>query len=107
MVAAAQGEWDEIPARYGGTLRAHGRICHLVSFVQGEVVEVMHAEEIEAMESVEAFECTVGVGSVISPTIDISATDAGQVRMVHEDEAVIERDFQRIVELMETMFVVK
>ena len=84
----------------------NGRITHLVSFVSGEVRSVQHLDEIRAMKSVEAVEVSVGVGSAIQPTVDISATDCGTIRLLHQDEDVIRTDFARIVELMRTMFVV-
>lgn len=44
-----------------------------------------------------------GGSGQVKKTIDIRS-DAGWVRLVHDNEEVVERDFQRVVELMPTMY---
>ena len=57
------------------------------------------------MASFKALELSVGVGSEISQTVDISNTDCGLIRLVHDDFRVLEADYRRIVDLMPSMFV--
>jgi len=45
----------------------------------GELLRVAHLDVIQELPSVEAIELSVGEGSSIRPTVDISATDCGQV----------------------------
>lgn len=51
-------------------------------------------------------ELSVGAGAGLVPTVDISATDCGTVRLVHEDIAQLEQDYATAVGLMPTMFIV-
>lgn len=88
------------------TLRAAGCMAHLVCFQSGTVVGVNHLDEIQSLESVfdsEIYDTFSTLGSFIEPTVDIR-TDAGWVQMIHEDSAHLRRDFDRIVELMPTLF---
>jgi len=58
------------------------------------------------MASFQSLELSVGVGSAIAPTVDISNTDCGLIRLAHADVRVIEADYRRVVALMPSMFVV-
>jgi hypothetical protein len=104
--AAAVACWEEIPWRYS-RLQQRGRVVHLVSSVSGALARVDHLARIQALESVEAIELSVSPGDQLVPTIDISATDCGTIRLVHHDRGVLERDYDLIVSLMPSMFLVK
>jgi len=97
-------QWAEVPKR-PMEQHAHGCMVHLVSSVAGAVTEVNHLEELRSMDSVLNFEIYPDFtpGNIIEPTTDIR-TDAGWVQLVHEDEEKLNQDYQRIVELMPTMF---
>ena len=84
-------------------LRGGGRIIHLISGVAGEVRDIRHLEEIRAMPSVRGLTIDVEVGGTVERTVDIR-TDAGYVVLQHGDPGVVQRDFDRIVALQETMF---
>jgi hypothetical protein len=51
----------------------------LLMWTTGELLRVAHLDVIQELPSVEAIELSVGEGSSIRPTVDISATDCGQV----------------------------
>jgi hypothetical protein len=109
LISAAAAGWHAMPARYG-RLSKHGRIVHLVSYVRGELVGLKHQDELRLLPSVASVELSVGVGgsSSLTPTVDISSTDCGCIRLVHENPLQVEADYRRIVEhLMPTMFVVE
>ena len=59
---------------------------------------------LQALPSVQAVELSVAPGSAMEPTRDISATDCGQVRLVHPDPAVLEADYEAIVAAMPLLF---
>ena len=89
-----------------------GAMVHLSCFVSGKLREVNERAlyEIQQMESVldlEIYGHFLQVGNQLEKTIDIR-TDCGWVQLVNPsgDRDSFERDFQRIVELMPTIFVV-
>ena len=86
-----------------------GRVVHLVSFVRGTLIRVdpQQLKFIEALSSVKAVELSVGPGSWLEPTRDISATDCGQVRMIHGDPRVLESDYNALVNTMPYLFEVR
>ncbi len=100
-------EWDELPSL--SKPRAFAAIVHLVCYVEGVVValdsEVL--EEIENLPSVLAMEVYdhFAVGSRIKKTIDIRS-DSGWVHLMNDDEEQFIADYNRIVDLMPSMFIV-
>lgn len=101
-------DWDTLPDL--ATTRAFGAVVHLINFADGILLSVNEdaLHEIQEMESVFAMEIYpsfLEVGSPILPTIDIR-TDAGWVQIINDDKQVFQRDYERIVELMPTLFVV-
>jgi len=86
-------------------LRFAGNEVSLICFVEGTVTAVNHLEEIEDMESVVGMEVypNFEIGCGVQKTVDIR-TDAGFIHLIHEDEEVLDRDYQRICVLMQTMF---
>lgn len=102
-------DWDLLPSI--PKKRMHGQMVHLSSFVEGKLISVneMALMEIQQMESVidlEVYSPFLQIGNQIERTIDIR-TDCGWVQMVNPDEVAFSRDFERIVELMPTLFVVE
>ena len=51
----------------------------------------------------EVYNIFLEVGTQIHPTIDIK-TDAGWIQLVNPDAEIFDADFQRIIELMPTLF---
>lgn len=103
-------DWDLLPCI--PTRRMKGAMVHLSCFVSGTLRSVNERalHEISQMESVidlEIYGQFLQVGNQLEKTIDIR-TDCGWVQLVNPsgDRECFERDFQRIVELMPTIFVV-
>ena len=99
-------EWDLIPDI--PTTRMNAAMVHLVNSKDGTLRRVNDEAlyEIEAMASVvdlEVYSEFLEVGRQIHPTVDIKS-DAGWIQLVHPDPEVFETDFQRIIELMPTLF---
>jgi predicted ATP-grasp superfamily ATP-dependent carboligase len=101
-------DWDLLP--HIPTRRMKGAMVHLSCFVSGKLKSVNERAlyEIQQMESVldlEVYGYFLQVGNQLEKTIDIR-TDCGWVQMVNPsgDSESFERDFQRIVELMPTIF---
>lgn len=82
---------------------SHGRILHLVSFFEGQITSIHHLDQIRSLPSVKILHLPLEVGDPLVKTVDIR-TDCGYVVLIHEDEQVIEQDYQMIVELQKTMF---
>jgi hypothetical protein len=102
-------EWDLIPDI--PTTRMSAAMVHLVNSKDGTLRRVNDEAlyEIEAMASVvdlEVYSEFLEVGRQIHPTVDIKS-DAGWIQLVHPDPEVFETDFQRIIELMPTLFEVE
>ena len=102
-------EWDLIPDI--PTTRMNAAMVHLVNSKDGTLIRVNDEAlyEIEAMASVvdlEVYSEFLEVGRQIHPTVDIKS-DAGWIQLVHPDPEVFETDFQRIIELMPTLFEVE
>ena len=102
-------DWDLLP--HVPTRRMNGQMVHLSSFVEGTLVSVNESAlmEIQQMESVldlEVYGPFLEPGNRIEKTIDIR-TDCGWVQMVHPDEDTFRRDYERILELMPTLFEVE
>ncbi|CAM9760437.1 unnamed protein product, partial [Ectocarpus fasciculatus] len=85
----------------------YGRVVHLVSYVEGPLEGIFHEEEIRNLESFAGIDVYAdpknGGSGHVKKTIDIRS-DAGWVRLVHDKEEVVERDYRRVVELMPTMY---
>ena len=89
-------------------MKKHGCVVHLVCHAQGTVQAVRHVEAIRALRSYRAVDVYEQFleGCAVKPTIDIR-TDAGWVRLCHEDPAVLEADYSSVVHMMPTMFEVE
>ena len=79
---------------------------HLVSNKKGTVSKVSHEDEINSMESVRLLAIEPKVGEPIVETVNIR-TDSGYVLLENIDPEVLQRDYERIIELQETMFEVE
>ena len=98
----APGAFDLLPDR-PDRLLSHGLILHLINARQGTVRAVRHEEEIRALPSVIGLHLEAGVGEPIARTVDIR-TDSGYALLVHDDDAVVQADFNRIVQLQSSIF---
>ena len=99
-------DWDLIP--HIPSIRMNAAMIHLVNSKEGTLKRVNNDAlyEIEAMASVgnmEVYNIFLEVGTQIHPTIDIK-TDAGWIQLVNPDAEIFDADFQRIIELMPTLF---
>jgi hypothetical protein len=92
-----------LPARPELLSTARGRIVHLISTTEGVISAARHLDEIRALPSVHLLEVPLAVGDVLVKTVDIR-TDAGYVILMHDDEEVLRADYERIVELQDTIF---
>ncbi len=101
-------DWDEIPIL--SKPRAFAAIVHLVNYAEGEVVGFNEdvISEIENLPSVLAMEIYdhFGIGNQIRPTIDIRS-DSGWCHIMNDEEEQFIADYEKIVELMPQMFIVK
>lgn len=101
-------EWDQLP--HLSKPRAFAAIVHLVNYVEGEVIgfnenvlnEMQNLPSVLAMEIYDHF----SVGNIIGKTIDIRS-DSGWIHLMNDDEEQFIMDYNRIVELMPTMFIVE
>lgn len=99
-------DWDILPAI--PCTRMNAAMIHLVNTKEGTLTRVNEPAlyEIQAMDSVwdmEVYGHFLELGNKVMPTINIK-TDAGWVQLIHPDRAVFENDYQRIVNLMPTLF---
>ncbi|GMI08425.1 hypothetical protein TrVE_jg9213 [Triparma verrucosa] len=101
-----EGLFESMPAY--PKLKKGGIIVHLQCNVEGRVKKLKGLEEIENLPStveVDYFYDDFGVGCNVRVTESIR-TDCGFVIMINDDKEELERDYERICELMKTMIVV-
>ena len=79
---------------------------HLISKKEGTVLKINHEEELNDMESVKYVAIEPKVGSAVVKTVNIR-TDSGYVLLENTDPIAIERDYNRILTLQETLFEVE
>jgi hypothetical protein len=102
-------DWDLLPCI--PTRRMHGQMVHLSSFVAGTLISVneialMEIQQMDSVLDLEVYESFLQPGNRIEKTIDIR-TDCGWVQMVNPDEEAFNKDFERILELMPSLFEVE
>ena len=100
--------WDELPDL--PVSKTYGAIVHLVSHVEGTLVEVNDEAlaEIEGLGSVLAMEVyphCLKIGKKIKKTVDIR-TDPGWCHIMSDDPERLKADYDRIVDLNPSLFVV-
>jgi hypothetical protein len=89
-------------------MKKFGGIVHLICHVEGVVVKLGEGlKEIEHLESVISSQIYPGFleGHYVTPTVD-TRSEAGWLHLMNEDEEQFRKDYERILELMPTMFVV-
>jgi hypothetical protein len=101
--------WEDIPDI--PTKRMGASMVHLVNSETGTLKRVNEKAlyEMQAMESVigmEVYRAFLEIGTRIYPTVDIKS-DAGWIQLVHPDSDIFNSDYQRIIELMPTLFEVE
>ena len=86
------------------TLLRYGVIVNLACFVEGQVSQIHHLEEIQTLESYVAMELFPGfeVGNTVRRTKDIRS-DCGWVHLIHEREDCMMRDYHIVRSRMPTM----
>ena len=97
--------FDSLPDRPDNTL-SYGVIMHLISKKEGTVLKINHEEELNEMDSVKYVAIEPKVGSALVKTVNIR-TDSGYVLLENTDPIAIERDYNRILLLQETLFEVE
>jgi hypothetical protein len=102
-------EWSLLPEK--PVLRAFGAMVHFVNHSRGTLIGVNEdaLREIQAMASVwdlQVYNQFLELGREITPTLDIRS-DAGWAQLINDDEEAFVRDYNRIVELMPTLFFVR
>ena len=97
--------FDSLPDRPDNTL-SYGVIMHLISKREGTVLKINHEEELNDMESVKYIAIEPKVGSPVVKTVNIR-TDSGYILLENTDPIAIERDYNRILTLQETLFEVE
>merc|ERR1711865_173205 len=115
-------DWDAVPnypsssSTNNNKLRRkrkmNGAMIHVVNDKKGALKSLNEnsLREISSMESVldmeiypEYLDVVSSSSNIIEPTIDIK-TDAGWIQLVHPNEQIFQRDYERIMELMPTLF---
>jgi len=102
-----QLDWNLVP-NYPST-RMNGAMVHLVNDKKGILKRLNEKAlyEIQRMDSVWDLEVYPGFLeegiSYIEPTIDIKS-DAGWIQLLHPSKEIFERDYERIIELMPSLF---
>lgn len=103
----ARVDWDLLPD-YPSILM-NAAMVHLVNDKKGILKRLNENAlyEIQSMQSVmdlQVYPDFLEPGiSAIEPTVDIK-TDAGWIQMLHPDREIFQRDYERIMELMPTIF---
>ena len=92
-------EYAKLPAQVS-TRNAYGRLLFLISYVAGTVqnYNIAALDEIRAFESFIALEMFVDKGSLVRPTKDCLSW-GGVVKLAHESDEVLDREYERIREL--------
>ena len=103
-------KWDLLPD-LPTNLRMNGAMIHIVNYKRG-ILSKLNREalmEIQSLQSVldmEVYEPFLQLGNEIFPTIDIRS-DAGWVQLVNDDQDTFQNDYDRIIELMPSLFEVE
>ena len=99
-------EFDKIPA-LPRDMTCNGREVFLVSRIEGVIKSIPGIDIVMNLKSFVKCEMCVQPGDNLKKTIDCF-TRPGSIQLMHEDEKVVERDYERIRELeIEGMFVLE
>ena len=95
---------------FPSSLRSHGRVVHLVCFQQGEVVRedkavLDHLQSLPSVRELVIYE-EWKEGGRARKTVDIRS-DMGYALLWHEEEEVVEKDYQTLLALQGKLLVVK
>ncbi len=89
-----------------GTLRKRCWIVVLPSRQEGEVSAMPFVDEIERLPSFFSAAYRIKPGGLLKKTTDLNSC-VGMVFLIHEDEAVIARDYARVMELVPEGFLLR
>lgn len=92
-----------LPSEPPTQLRSQGRILHLISIQSGLIKAIHHVESIEALPSVRLLHLSYEVGEVLPRTVDIR-TDGGYIVLQHDDPAVLQADYDRLLMLQHEIY---
>lgn len=95
--------FDALPTRPAPLSSNYGMIVHLISRQEGIIKSLRHLDEINSLPSVHVVEIPSAEGDVLVKTVDIR-TDAGYVLLMHENPTVLQADYERILQLQDTLF---
>ncbi len=110
ITSSLDGYFDSIKFQslpiYPVKKKSAGLILHLISHKEGLVTAINHLDEINELASVILVDLDIEIGQNIVKTVDIR-TDFGYVLLCHESEEQVANDFNRIVQLQQTMIEVE
>jgi len=89
-------------AAEGYTLRAASYCVMLISHQEGRIVAEAGLREVEQLQSFAGTISMAGPGDAITPTIDLFSCP-GIIYLIHPDRDVLQRDYERIRELEESV----
>jgi hypothetical protein len=89
-------------AQTGYSLRAASYCVMLISHQEGRIVAEAGMREVEQLQSFAGTISMAGQGDAITPTIDLFSCP-GIIYFIHPDRDVLQRDYERIRELEETV----
>mmetsp|Transcript_21756 Transcript_21756/g.54208 ORF Transcript_21756/g.54208 Transcript_21756/m.54208 type:complete len:434 (+) Transcript_21756:44-1345(+) len=99
--------WEHVASTPPAELLGAARLVKLVSSVEGELMELQHTQQLDALPSLIRFEPEPSqIGENVSLTVDL-ATCAGYAYLLHGDPTVVAEDYATIRKLQPTLFSVR
>jgi biotin carboxylase len=86
-------------------IKKHLIVKLMISCVEGNIKNILHVEKIRQLPSFYSIDLKVKVGSHLNKTTDLLKIP-GIIYLLHEDESVVQKDYETIAELEKAMFVV-
>jgi hypothetical protein len=96
--------WATRPDTPPTSLRAHGRVVHLVSHVEGSLLRIGHQADVDQLRSLAAFAPKwTHTGEVVQRTTCFNSC-AGEALLIHHDPGVVRHDYRILRQLQPTLF---
>jgi biotin carboxylase len=86
-------------------MKKHLIVKTLIAYVEGNVKNILHVEKIRQLPSFYSIDLKIKIGSHLNKTTELLQIP-GTVYLLHEDESVVQKDYEIIAELEKEMFVV-